>query len=91
MSNDAFKAVSAVFGGVAIVVALRSLARRWSRSNPSGLPYPPGPKGQPIIGNLLDLPFDKPYEEYFKLSKQYGESILLGFIVLFSATPLAVT
>ncbi|KAJ2911840.1 hypothetical protein MD484_g8575, partial [Candolleomyces efflorescens] len=71
--------VSAILGGVAIVVVLRGLARRWGTSSPSSLPYPPGPKGLPIIGNLLDLPLDRPYEGYAKLSKQYGD------IMFFSA------
>lgn len=78
MSNEeAIKGVSLVIGGIAIVAALRSLARRWLSNNPSSLPYPPGPKGQPIIGNLLDLPSERPYEEYLKLSKQYGASLAI--------------
>jgi hypothetical protein len=25
------------------------------RANPAGLPYPPGPKGLPLLGSLLEL------------------------------------
>lgn len=71
---------SLLIGGVALLVALRSLARRWRSANPANLPYPPGPKGLPVIGNLLDLPSENPYEEYLRLSKQYGEFGLLLFV-----------
>ncbi|KAA1467206.1 CyP450 monooxygenase [Dentipellis sp. KUC8613] len=42
------------------------------RRNPSGLPYPPGPKGLPILGNLLDLP----REGYvYKAFRQWGRDL----------------
>ena len=47
--------------------ALVRLAR--SRSRP---PLPPGPKGYPIIGNLLDMPPTHVWEKFGELSKQYG-------------------
>lgn len=37
-------------------------------------PLPPGPKGYPIIGNLLDEPSDgKPWVTYRQWGHQYGE------------------
>jgi hypothetical protein len=42
------------------------------KRNPNGLPLPPGPKGFPIIGNLLDMPTDKPWLVYNQWSKTYG-------------------
>jgi hypothetical protein len=41
-------------------------------SNPNGLPLPPGPKGYPLIGNLFDLPIDKPWLVYDEWRKTYG-------------------
>ena len=46
------------------------------KHNPNGLPLPPGPKGLPIIGNLLEMPTDKPWLVYNEWSKTYGEFIL---------------
>ena len=34
--------------------------------------YPPGPKGYPIIHNLLDIPTEYPWEVYAELAKKYG-------------------
>jgi hypothetical protein len=46
------------------------------RSNPKGLPLPPGPKGYPIIGNLFDLLVDRAWLVYNEWSKIYGESFV---------------
>ena len=37
-----------------------------------GLPYPPGPRPLPILGNLLDVPKDFSWLAYTRLSKTYG-------------------
>ncbi|KAF5354009.1 hypothetical protein D9756_007056 [Leucocoprinus leucothites] len=60
---------------------------RERRDNPNGLPLPPGPKGYPIIDNLLDFPTYKPWLVYDKWSKTYGDIVyfkVLGqpFIIL---------
>ena len=39
-----------------------------------GLPYPPGPKRFPIIGNLLDMPSHEEWLTYKKWSDQYGRT-----------------
>lgn len=49
-----------------------ALARKWKRP---ALPYPPGPKGYPILGNVLDLPMTAPiWENITTLSNRYGTS-----------------
>lgn len=49
---------------------------KWrSGSNPKGLPLPPGPKGYPMIGNLFDMPIDKPWLVYDEWRKSYGRSL----------------
>jgi hypothetical protein len=40
------------------------------RRNPAGLPYPPGPKGYPIIGNLFDLPNAFIYKRFREMSRE---------------------
>lgn len=58
----------------ALVVALLGYLR--SRSNPT-LPYPPGPKKLPILGNLLDIPRNFEWITYAQWSKEYGASAKL--------------
>ncbi|KAJ2926963.1 hypothetical protein H1R20_g10156, partial [Candolleomyces eurysporus] len=40
-------------------------------------PYPPGPKGYPIINNLLQIPTYHPWLAYAEMAKQYGDMIFL--------------
>ena len=46
------------------------LVRKWKRP---ALPYPPGPKGYPILGNVLDLSMSVPiWESITSLSNSCG-------------------
>ena len=45
---------------------------RERRNNPNRLPLPPGPRGYPIIDNLLDMPTDKSWQVFDEWSKIYG-------------------
>jgi len=56
-----------VFSLVAFLV-VRGYRRR------SRLPYPPGPRPLPLIGNLFDIPKEFSWLEYTQLSKKYGMS-----------------
>ena len=48
------------------------LVRKWKKP---ALPYPPGPKGYPILGNALDLSMSVPiWESITSLSTSYGAS-----------------
>ncbi|KAF9558598.1 cytochrome P450 [Agrocybe pediades] len=40
------------------------------------LPYPPGPKKLPLLGNLLDLPNGLEWETYARWSKEYDSDII---------------
>ena len=42
-------------------------------TNPKGLPLPPGPKGYPIIGNLLQMPVYNFWFTYDDWCKTYGK------------------
>jgi len=37
------------------------------------LPYPPGPRPLPLIGNLFDVPKEFSWLTYTRLSKKYGK------------------
>jgi hypothetical protein len=47
-------------------LAIRDYQRR------QGLPYPPGPRPLPLIGNLMDIPREFSWLTYTQLSKKYG-------------------
>ncbi|KAJ4484986.1 cytochrome P450 [Lentinula edodes] len=57
------------------------LQRRVHRlHNPHGLPYPPGPKPAPIIGNLFDIPLEKESSAYNKMANKYGDLTYLNVL-----------
>jgi len=61
---------TSVLYSLPICVLVLALARKWKRSP---LPYPPGPKGYPILGNVLDLSMSVPiWENFTSLSNRYG-------------------
>ena len=62
--NHPYLSLASVILGCA---ALVRLARWRSRSH-----LPPGPKGYPIVGNLLDLPPTHLWEKFGDWGKQYG-------------------
>lgn len=67
---------------------LRAYLRR--RTNPSGLPVPPGPKPLPIIGNILDIPKRSSWVTYARWAQQYGDIIslkVLGQTIVILNTP----
>ncbi|EAU87054.2 O-methylsterigmatocystin oxidoreductase [Coprinopsis cinerea okayama7 len=62
------------------LVLLRRILRRGNQGrawrNPNRLPYPPGPKPRPVIGNLLDLARDNESSAYYDLAQKYGQPLL---------------
>jgi len=54
-----------------------SYVQDWRR-NPARLPYPPGPKGYPIIGNLLDIPNAFIYKRFREMSRDLGTFYVLS-------------
>lgn len=55
------------------VVTVIALAVAWRRWGSRHLPYPPGPKGYPIVGNLLDFPENPIWEGFAKMAQEHGE------------------
>ncbi|KAJ8090312.1 hypothetical protein PM082_018908 [Marasmius tenuissimus] len=50
--------------------------RLLGRGNHRRLSLPPGPKGLPILGNLLDVPTTFPGHNFEKMGKELGSDIL---------------
>lgn len=58
---------------LAVVIAAKGVqVARENKRNPRRLPLPPGPKGLPIVSNMLQIPTYKPWEGYAKLCEEYG-------------------
>ncbi|KAI6116851.1 cytochrome P450 [Pisolithus croceorrhizus] len=57
----------------ALVIVLW-LALRTTRK-PAGMPYPPGPKRLPVVGNAFDINFKEPYLTYTEWGKIYGDLV----------------
>ncbi|KAH6911588.1 cytochrome P450 98A3 [Coprinopsis sp. MPI-PUGE-AT-0042] len=83
------KRCALLLGLGAVTWALKYFLTR-PRSNSQRLPLPPGPRGLPFIGSLLELSSGKIWETYAKLAIQYGDVTYAkimgqGFLVLSSA------
>lgn len=66
MSNPTVLAVIAAAG-----LAIALVKRLSSRSNE--LPYPPGPKPLPFLGNIRDIPLVNPWITYTEWGRAYGQ------------------
>ncbi|KAH6919268.1 cytochrome P450 [Coprinopsis sp. MPI-PUGE-AT-0042] len=68
--GNSFKNWLIAGSGFAVAYVLLRVARGDKHGR---LPLPPGPKGLPVIGNLLDIPQDKPWLVYNEWAKKYGD------------------
>lgn len=57
---------------LAAVVGVGSLAILVAYTSRRRLPYPPGPKRLPIVGNLFSMPSEDEWVTYWKWSKDFG-------------------
>ncbi|KAK7677340.1 hypothetical protein QCA50_019670 [Cerrena zonata] len=61
---------------IAFLFAL--IALKWfKQTKKSTLPLPPGPKGYPIVGNLLQMPTVTPWKTFREWSKLHGDVMFL--------------
>ncbi|KAF9645509.1 CyP450 monooxygenase [Thelephora ganbajun] len=58
---------------IVTAIALAVARKKWASKHS---PYPPGPKGYPIIGNLFDSPENPMWEGLTKMAKEYDTNIL---------------
>ncbi|KAH7909414.1 cytochrome P450 [Hygrophoropsis aurantiaca] len=82
------------FAGFAALFALITLYVIRRRKQRTRLPYPPGPKPLPLIGNLRDIPLQNESATYNKWAQQYGDLVyanVLGRGLLFVNTPQIAT
>lgn len=73
-------ATSSSYVAAALILVAVLLHRRNRRKS---LPLPPGPKGLPFIGNLLDIP--GPQEHQWLVYKKWSETYGVTFLGLYTA------
>ena len=62
--------------GIAATITALFLVRRlvrWVKSTSHVYPYPPGPNGLPIIGNVFDMPAEEEWETVRQWGEKYGK------------------
>ena len=64
---------------IAIGALFLFLTRR-NIANSKGLPYPPGPKAFPLLGNALDMPKSYYWLTFADRAKQYGDIIHMNML-----------
>ncbi|THU83604.1 cytochrome P450 [Dendrothele bispora CBS 962.96] len=93
MASDLLSASkSQVMTLAALIFTALVLFRRLAKNpnNPQGLPPPPGPRGLPILGNLLQIPSDRYWLKFDEWIREYGPVVsinLAGKRVVLLGTP----
>ena len=60
---------------VGMVVLSCVVAARYLPSSSSTAPFPPGPKGRALWGNLFDMPSEYEYIHFREWSKKHGKAL----------------
>ena len=80
------------FGAGVSLVALTGYLKSRCFPNQAKLPYPPGPRGLPLVGNILDLPRDMPiWKGFMQMAETYRTSTVLAFRWTHNLIPRAET
>ena len=69
--------LSSIADLLAVLLFLASIRAFRDYRRRRGLPYPPGPRPLPIIGNVLDIPKQFSWLAYCKFSETYGTPLIL--------------
>ena len=64
------KYATAALALIATSIAITAVRKKWGSKRP---PYPPGPKGYPIIGNVFDFPENPIWEELARMAREQSE------------------
>jgi hypothetical protein len=64
--------LTAVLDILVLVSSLAAFLAIRDRQKRRGLPYPPGPRPLPLVGNLFDIPKEFSWLSYTQLSKEHG-------------------
>ncbi|KAF8509219.1 cytochrome P450 [Hysterangium stoloniferum] len=81
--------------GIAILIGVTVVISAWIRYTlrPKRLPLSPGPKPPPLLGNLLNMPRSREYDEYTKWRETYGDiahmEVLGKHIVIINSVDVA--
>ncbi|PBK94452.1 cytochrome P450 [Armillaria gallica] len=72
---------------IAIILACLAFVLHVFHRNNRNAPFPPGPKGLPVIGNLFDMPTEREWLTFAKWGEKYASITILGrrMVVLNSA------
>ncbi|KAF8660482.1 hypothetical protein AX16_001608 [Volvariella volvacea WC 439] len=77
------------FIGVVLVLALLVTSKGFSTKK-----LPPGPRGLPFVGNVLDFPKEKPWLKFAEWAKQYGDMTYISLFgrsyLIINSLPIAV-
>ncbi|KAG7451809.1 cytochrome P450 [Guyanagaster necrorhizus] len=79
-----------------IFIVLVGLIFVWDlfRRTRHNAPFPPGPRGLPLIGNLLDMPSEKEWLSFAKWGEKYGDivsvSVLGRRLVIINSAQMAI-
>ena len=71
---------SLLLASLLAIAILAVYTRRTYRTNPKRLPFPPGPKPYPLLGNVLDMPKTYYWLTFADWAKQYGDIIHMNML-----------
>lgn len=61
---------------IVLAVAGLAIAHRLLNRKRLAAPYPPGPPGLPLLGNVLDMPNHHEWYKFAEWGQQYGKVVI---------------